>query len=185
MPEDGGPPPWTQSEEGEELSPAKGSLGPPAAGDSQQGRGCKLLWRPKLGWTWSPRPSLPTTPMAMKMGISWITYTMVCVEREEQASMSKPPAPAQMRPGVPRGPVPPHRTHTPGEEPWQGGSGDGPGFCKWGSEEPRKRERTLVTRPPAACRRKEPATEDLLASGSHCGAPAISLSDAARQSADA
>ena len=68
MPEDGGPPPWTQSEEGEELSPAKGSLGPPAAGDSQQGRGGKSQkisrggqrrgteWAEEdapFGWEWS------------------------------------------------------------------------------------------------------------------------------------
>lgn len=54
--------------------------------------------------------------MAMKMGISWITYTMVYVEREEQASMSKPLAPTETRLGMPGGPVPLHRVQTAGEE---------------------------------------------------------------------
>lgn len=27
---------------------------------------------------------LPTTPMAMKIGISWIVYTIVCAKRKEQ-----------------------------------------------------------------------------------------------------
>ena len=71
---------------------------------------------PAAGPGLSPQPFLPTTPMAMKMGISWITYTMVCVEREGQASMSRPLAPAQTRLGMPGGLVPLCRVQTPGEE---------------------------------------------------------------------
>lgn len=33
--------------------------------------------------------SLPTTPMAMKMGISWIVYTIVCAKRRREHSVKK------------------------------------------------------------------------------------------------
>lgn len=36
-----------------------------------------------LGWP------LPTTPMAMKMGISWIVYTIVCAKRKSSCSVRK------------------------------------------------------------------------------------------------
>lgn len=120
MPEGGGPT-HELSEKAEELSPAKGSSVPqgglpPPPGTAS--RGGTVSFSDSRSWARpeSLQPFLPTTPMAMKMGISWITYTMVYVEREEQASMSKPLAPAQTRLGMPGGPMPLRRVQTPGEE---------------------------------------------------------------------
>ena len=77
------------------VLPGSGSLpaAPGGPGTASRGGDHVLLWPSKPDQAWSPagpvptgwrcptwgRP-LPTTPMAMKMGISWIVYTIVCAE---------------------------------------------------------------------------------------------------------
>lgn len=101
-------PPWTQSEEGEELSQPR-ELGAPCCRGTASRAGLQASLAPRSWAGPGAQDVLTHHAHGDEDGISWITYTMVCVEREEQASMGKPPAPAQMRPGVPKAPVPPHR----------------------------------------------------------------------------